>query len=163
MITRVHRGVWIVLVASLAGNLFLGGMMFSRWLGHHQGHSDGRPFALMHRMAELEGPSGDAVRSRYGPEIHRSIQDMHQARRAVRRAMATAPFDAAALESALDKMRRQTERTQASLHAALVEVAALLPAVERRELFTRFERRRPHPSTPDSRKVRHDSRPHPPR
>ena len=163
MTTRVDSGIWIVLIASLAVNLFLGGMMFSSRLGHRPGHHDGRPFALMHRMAELEGPAGDAVRARYGSEIRRSIQEMHEARRAVRRALAADSFDAVALQSALDRMRRQTERAQVNLHAALAEVAALLPAAERRQLLTRFEHRRPPPMAPNGRIAPHDREPYPPR
>jgi len=122
---------WLVFALSLSVilNVFFLGIWAGRTLVHREPRGPhafdvamdaSTPMRRVWRNHEASlRPKGEAVRA---------------ARRAVRDALVAEPFDAAALESALARLRTETNGAQVALHAALVEAARELGPEERRHL-----------------------------
>jgi uncharacterized membrane protein len=146
----------IALVASLALNLFLGGMFVASW-GIQIGPRDdaaANPFAVFWARNALGEPAGAMLRrvwGRHAAEFRPRVREMRVARRHVSERLAAADFDRAALVEALADLRAKTLASQGAMHAALVDLAGELTVEERRDLAEvgrRRHRRQPPPPLP---------------
>ena len=134
---------WLViaLVVSVAFNLFALGFIAARALRPRDPHAMHGPFMGPHGlMKDGLGPQGepmiDKVMARHGQSLRNERGELRQARRAVRDALLSEPFDAAQLERALAALRARTDSSQTRMHEALVELARSLP-LEQRKLLAR--------------------------
>jgi uncharacterized membrane protein len=139
--TPLAKRLSIALAVSIALNLLLGGIMLGRVF--HRPHPPPR--------AEREGPAARFERDgRRGPlrELFREQGDalrekrraIGEARRTARTALESEPFDRAALERALETLRKETGSSQELMHRAIVEAAAKGSADERKKLAHALER-----------------------
>lgn len=140
------RTRWLILalLASLAVNLFVGGLAIGRWVDQDWGWRDGP-----HRHAGSSTPDGpgprwlrrmvgeegiDTVRSvwdRHGPAIEPLRVEADAARSAVADALAADPFVRADYEAALAEMRTAMGRMHAAIHEAVTDVVAALTPEQR--------------------------------
>lgn len=140
------RARWLViaLAISVSLNLFALGFVVARALRPpHLPHprAEHGPFLGPHSlMREGFGPKArpllDGVMERHGADLREERAALRKARRAVRDALLSEPFDAAALEQALAALRERTDSSQRQMHEALVELARSLP-LEQRKLLAR--------------------------
>lgn len=125
----------IILFASLAINLFLGGFLFARGMYGHErlGPISFRGNPNLHASEALK--KFHAGFREHRDDMKNGYLAFRQAREDVRRAMNTEPFDADALQRALDKMRDATNALQSVSHEVLISVSAELNPKERRDLL----------------------------
>lgn len=152
MTTPLARRLAIALVASLAINLFLGGMAISRWLFHEPpgAHDAASPDGIGHfnRRAAHEALDAGARkrveaiwRDRFD-DIRPRIRAARKARHDVMRQLMAEPIDATALEAAYAALRARTDEAQTAVHGVLAEVAQMLPPDQRRRFFRAGLKRR---------------------
>lgn len=145
----------LALFASLAVNLFVGGLMLGRWWDHHD-----RP-----RLSRFETPDGPGPRwlrravgkdampvlervwSAHAAEIDPLRAGFHESREAVRSALTAEPFDAVAYAAALAEMRARMDAMHAGVHGVMVDLARELSPEQRRELAERGRKGRPPKSS----------------
>ncbi len=153
MTTPLARRLAIALVASLAINLFLGGMATSRWLFHAPpGAHDAGPDGIGHfnRRAAHKALDPDTRRRVEAiwrdriDDIRPRIRAARKARRDVMRELIAEPIDATALEAAYARLRARTDEAQSAVHGVLAEVAQMLPPDQRRRFFEAGLRRAKH-------------------
>ncbi len=142
----------IALVASLAFNLFLGGMMAASWglRGGLRDAATANPFAVFWARDSLGKPAGAMLRRVWGThaaEFRPRLREMRAARRHVSERLAADDFDRAALTEALADLRAKTLASQGAMHAALIDLAGELTVEERRDL-AEAGRRRHHRQPP---------------
>ena len=150
----------LVLFASLAANVFVGGIAVGRQLadpardgawrwdrGRYGRAAEGVP-PIVARMAGSLEPT---LRDRFlgAVEAHRERMSearglVRAARRDIRSAMTAEPFDRSRLESAFAALRAANQGVQGALHGALADAIEPLPA-DARERLTHFRKRRPRP------------------
>jgi uncharacterized membrane protein len=156
--TRTGKWLALALTASLAVNLFLGGLFVGRWLGPspvmaERGPRGGeRPVqAMMNRMAaSLEADDRalfEASMERHRPRLMALGNELRESRRRSIETMGAETFDRAALEAAMSELRERNGEFQRTLHGALIEAAAGLPPPARQKIAAagrpRSERDRP--------------------
>lgn len=113
-----------LLVLSVSANLGVAGMM----LGQHLRKDPGPIDRFLGAVPEpLRGDVRDTMRPDQ-PEARRQIEAMRAARREVNRALRERPFDAAAAETALARLREATGQAQEQLHRSIVERMAAAQA-----------------------------------
>jgi uncharacterized membrane protein len=138
--TPLAKRLSIVLAVSIALNLLLGGIMLGRAL--HRPHPPPR--------AEREAPAfrhereGKRAAARgLFREQSEALRDKRtaigEARRTAQTALESEPFDRAALERALESLRKETAASQEIVHKAIVEAASKGSADERKELGRALE------------------------
>ncbi len=142
----------IALVASLALNLFMGGMFVASWAiqGGLGNGAAANPFAVFWARDSLGAPAGAMLRrvwGRHAAEFRPRVREMRAARRHVSESLAADDFDRAALTAAFADLRAKTLASQSAMHAALVDLAGELTVEERRSL-AEVGRRRHHPHPP---------------
>ena len=151
MTTPLARRLAIALVASLALNLFLGGMATSRWLfhppppAHFAGPGDFGHFNRRAALRALSGESRDRVEAlwrQHVDDIRPRIRAVREARREVARQLLAEPIDDTALERAYARLREHADAAQAAVHAMLGEVARALSPDERKRFFEAALKRR---------------------
>ncbi len=135
---KSHRWA-IALVASLALNLFLGGVFAANWRLHGLGQDTftANPFAVFWAREPLEEPARATFRriwTEHADELRPRVREMHAARRLVSERLADENFDPEELTRALTDLRAATQASQSAMHAALVELTADLTPEERRVL-----------------------------
>ena len=124
-----------ILFVSLAINLFLGGFLVARGM---YGHERLRPIDF---RANSNLHDSQALRKFHaGFRDHRDDMKngylaFRQAREDVRRAMNAEPFEPAALQQALNRMRDATNALQSVSHDVLMSVSAELNVKERGDLL----------------------------
>jgi Spy/CpxP family protein refolding chaperone len=146
--TPTVKRLAIALALSLAVNLFLAGFFTMRALhgrrhhprGHH-GHFMG-PRGLSGGDPAIKQAMRRAMQRRDG-EFRAHKQRLHDARATVSAAFGAEPFDAAALQRALEGLRADTAESQRLMHDALMEVAPGLTAEQRARLARRALEREP--------------------
>jgi hypothetical protein len=117
----------VVLLVSLALNLFLAGVIAGRGLGPRGGGGfDLTPRKLRVAIERVTRvlPESDAalLRDRFEaerPDIAQRFQALQDARRAVGAALKAEPYDAGAFDAAYETMQARNQELQASLHAVL--------------------------------------------
>lgn len=145
--TRIIRWLIIALVLSLSINMFVAGW-YAGQVGHvEQSRQDTAKPQANPLRATLDSLSKDlspesarllrrALRART-PEIRPELQNLRQARKELRNALAAEPFDEGRVTKAQQSIRRSTAILQNALHETLVDVAAKMPAHDR-QLLARF-------------------------
>ena len=129
------RWLILVLLASLAVNLFIGGLAVGRWVDHgwgghdraHQRHAGPPPEGPGPRwLRRMVGKDGmDAVRSvweRHDAVIDPLRAEAEAARDAVADTLSARPFVRSDYEAALTEMRQTMARLETATHAAIVDV-----------------------------------------
>ena len=130
----------IALVASLALNLFLGGVWTAQWLGHrfemHQ--RGGPPHHLRRGMDALGDEARQTVRQvfdRHAPALRQSFRAHRDARQAIRAVFEEDDFDRARAETALASLGAQRAAMRDRSNALMLEIAESLPPEDRRVFF----------------------------
>lgn len=141
MSTRWSRRLAAVLLVSLGLNLFLGGVLVSRWVVEPPPTHDERAFRPFDRRAGLEvltpaeRETVAAIWRDNRREIRRAARGVGDARRALRAALIAEPFDPAAVDAAQRDLAARVERVRAVMTGHLIEIAAALPPEQRRRYF----------------------------
>lgn len=139
--TPLAKRLLVALCVSLGLNLLAAGVVLGRAFDRDRGQG---PKHGRHAGAERapEKQPGE-LRRRFGwrgePEGMERRRAVRQAREQARAALGKEPFDAAAFEAALGRVRAETARGQEALHRKLVEEAKRGPE-ERRRLGMIFGR-----------------------
>lgn len=155
MMTR-WRLVSVALFASLAINLFLGGLMMGRWLDprHHGGpaHAErDRPPAgsapgwLLRAVGPEGAPALDKAWRTKSGDIEPLRVATDRARAAVVEALESTPYDPVAYAAALAGYRDAMHRMRTAVDGLMVDIVGQLTAEQRHRLVERgreWERRR---------------------
>jgi uncharacterized membrane protein len=156
--TRSGRWLAAALTASLAVNVFLGGLFVGRWMGPSPVMAErGPPRGERPMQAMLDRISGaldaedraifETVMDKHRPRLAATGTEFRNARRRTVDLMSAEPFDAAKLEAAMATLRERNLEFQQTLHGALIDAAAALPPGGRQKMATfgrpRSERERP--------------------
>ncbi len=136
----------IALLVSLALNLFLGGLIATRWLrGPVDGPRSGRPHLRFDSLREALGPEAkaaiDQVDDQHSATIRKTMREMMKARRAATEALTADPFDAEKAREAHKVLMTKETTARSAMHEALVELAAALPAEQRAKLGQAMRKR----------------------
>ncbi len=141
MSTRWSRRLGIALMVSLGLNLFLGGVLVSRWIFEPPPPISERAYRAFDHRAGLE-VLDPAQRERVAAiwrdnrrEIRRAARGYREARWALRQALIAEPFDPAAIEAAQRELAARVDAVRAVMTAHLTEIAAALPPEQRRRYF----------------------------
>lgn len=147
--TPLAKRLLIALCISFGLNLLAAGVVLGR--AFDRGRAKGAPNRARDAGAERapEKAHGKLQRGfvRRGPEGMESRRAVRKAREDVRATLEKEPFDAAAFEAALGRVRSETTRGQEVLHRKLVENAKRGPD-ERRKLGVIFGRGIGHDGEP---------------
>lgn len=161
MVTFESRsGKWLAaaLTASLAINIFLGGLFVGRLMGPSPLLADRGPpraerpvQAMMDRMSSAldtaDRATFETVMDRHRQRLSSTNAEFREARRRTAEVMSAEPLDRAKLEKAMADLRDRNQEFQRTMHAALVDVAAALPPDARQKIAAagrpRGERERP--------------------
>lgn len=148
----------VVLVVSLALNLFALGALSTAWLGPRpwgrilrEGPRPSvlgmpNPRQLRAALPERDRPVlADALRA-HGPEIRRRIRDLVAARAEVAEAIRAEPFDRDRLETAMATLRERETAVAAATQGMLVDVVSRLDADGRARVADLVPLRRGRPS-----------------
>ncbi len=142
----VGRRRTILLVASLAANLFLGGILVGGWVaGRGDGPPPGGPPGgfeppsqpFRHLIAALTPEARGEARRIFGAhraDIRADFVALHQARLAVAEALTADPYSPAEVAAAFAELRRRTVEVQENIHGALAELAGRIGEDDRRRL-----------------------------
>jgi len=148
----VSRRVRILLIVSLALNLFLAGLVASALvLGRNKpDERQGRrgPRAFWAAAEQLPEAKGDALRQRLKQQAqasHALADEVRAARGDAAEAMSREPYDPAAVNAALERARTQEVVLRKSFDESVVRFAAELTPAERRVLAEALRRRRGEP------------------
>lgn len=145
---KPRRWVLPLLIASLALNLFLGGLMAGRWFSagpHRQApfaqaerRPAGEPSRFFDRMAAALPPEHrgtfEAAVGKHRERVVQAAGEAREAREQVRDVLRKEPFDRAALDRAFDTVRTRNTALQMEIQAAIADGAAGLPAEARERL-----------------------------
>lgn len=119
--------IMVVLLVSLAGNLFLGGVLAGRFVHDHKrpGWSSGDQMVrtVLERIAkdlpeEQRKPFREAMEQQR-PQLVQGGQQVRDARDALRAAITTRPFDRATFDSAFNGMRESNRSFWTALQRAV--------------------------------------------
>jgi uncharacterized membrane protein len=138
MVSGLSRRTRIVLVVSLALNVFALGALASAWVlggpGFGASHRPARFIGLpLPRQLQAALPERDhgllrTTLDAHRPEIRTRIRAIFAARRAVADAIRAEPFDRARLEAALAALREKEGATAEEAHRMMTDLAAKLDA-----------------------------------
>jgi len=138
--TPLAKRLSIALAVSIALNLLLAGIFVGR--AFHRRH----PPPPDHDMPAMRGdrdgkraPLRGLLRE-HGDELKDKRRAIGEARRTAQAALEAEPFDRAALERALEGLRKETVASQEVLHRVIADAAAKGSPDERRKLGRALER-----------------------
>lgn len=155
------RNKWLIasLVASLAVNLALAGFVIGRLSMPGPVPAALDPSLGMFRvLRDLPESRRDELRPamrEHFRSLRGDLKRMRSAQRHINTALAAQPFDAAALNAALERFREALLESQVANHQALVRVAADMTPAER-QLLRQSMTRPPHHPPPRGRGQRED-------
>ena len=144
--TRAGKWLAVALTASLAANLFLAGLFVGRWFGPPPMFAHAAAPRVTERpvQAKLDRVAGsldessrstfETIVSRHRPRLADAGAAFRETRSRVAEVMAAEPFDKAKLDAALQDLRARSMEFQGTLHTALSDAAAGLPAPARQDL-----------------------------
>ncbi|HEY3495888.1 MAG TPA: periplasmic heavy metal sensor [Polyangiaceae bacterium] len=153
--TPLTKRLAIGLAISVAVNLLLAGILVGfgvqRWAHGHGAVRPAASIAASARRGERSdahfGPMHGAFRE-HRSEFKERRQKASAARSAVQAALEQEPFDRAALERALEALRKETSEGQGVAHRTLLETAASASLPERKQMAAEFAARRRGPRHP---------------
>ena len=138
------RAIAIALFASLALNLFLGGVMVGRWLApqpptaaFEAGGFGGLIANMRAAAATLPAEQQAALREAMGhhrSEIREELIALRDARQAALATLVAEPFDRVSTEAAFAELQQQSQAVQTAIHEAMLDAAERLPGDARRQL-----------------------------
>ena len=142
-----RSGKWLAaaLTASLAINVFLGGLFVGRWMGPSPVLADRGPVraerpvqAMLDRMSgaldAADRATFDTAMERHRQGLSATGAEFREARRRAAELMSAEPLDRAKLEKAMAELRERNQDFQRTLHAALMDAAAALPPDARHKI-----------------------------
>ena len=148
MSTRWSRRLGIVLLLSLALNLFLGGVIVSQWMFEPASIIDDRGPRFINRRAGLDAldPENrekvEAIWRADRREFRAAWRAMRKSRRSVKAALTSEPFDREAFDSAHLELTTHVDRIRYLMSERLAKISAVLPPDERQQYFeAAFDRR----------------------
>lgn len=127
----------VILAISLGLNLFLLGVLsVGLFRGPRPSRFDGPgpDASALLRGGPGEHPRLHKLMGRHKPELVEQRRALRSARARVGAALEAEPFDRARLEGELANLRKETLRSQETMHRALVELAGDMPPEERKRL-----------------------------
>jgi uncharacterized membrane protein len=146
------RLIGIVLLSSLAINLFLGGWLVGNWLNplvYQGGRQHGPMMMKFHWLIQsLSAESQKKVLPLLQEHQQRTkpqFQRVQQARQMVYQQLVAPDFNAAALSKALANLQQQVGQMQQMMLADLVKLASQLTVEERRQLVKSAQSSKQHP------------------
>ena len=149
--SRLLAKKWaIALVVSLALNLFLGGMMTTRWMMgplHPPHRGMGMPVrSLKSSLGRHLDPSVhgilEKVDAKYQETIRNRMIEAGEAGRVAKQVLAAEDFDEPKAKQAFADLRAKHGAARQAMHEALLELAAALPPHERAKLGRAWGRRK---------------------
>ncbi|MEM7017474.1 MAG: periplasmic heavy metal sensor [Pseudomonadota bacterium] len=147
----MNKRTWtfaIILIISLSLNLFIGGFLVGQAFmksgeRHRMGPSPFKPH-MMRLVKQLPEDKQEAVKpivKSYRQQFRGQIRQMHQARRAVIKALEKESLDEAEVMRLLGELRQAQDASQTVLHEHLVKIASHLPPEQREKaLFSKSKR-----------------------
>ncbi len=147
-------GKWLgwLLVASLALNLFGGGILVGGWIrdwrqppearrAFHMGPPRLNILRMAERLPEPARAEARAILESRGAEIGEAIRALRGARRAAHDALVAEPFDAARLGTRFEELRTRAGAAHALVHQAMAELAERVDPETRRQIAEAMQRR----------------------
>lgn len=146
MIRLSGRWFAITLIASLAINLFLAGVIVSSLFFHRHGPHErfGRGYphhAARQALNDEARKQVDAIWREARPDLRTRIREVRRARRDVRQRLRADTLDQKALDEALAALRARSLEAQTAIHRTISKVAGTLSAEDRRDYFQRYRKR----------------------
>ena len=149
---RQLRLIGIVLLSSLALNLFLGGWLVGHWLNPlvWQGGKQHGPMMmkfhwLIQSLSTESQKKALPLLQEHQQRTKPQFQRVQQARQMVYQQLVAPDFNATALAHALVNLQQQIAQMQQMMHADLVKLASQLTVEERRQLVKLAQNSRQHP------------------
>ncbi len=136
--TPLAKRLSIALAVSVTINLLLGGIMAGRAFRKPHRISVEAP-ALHSERPERRGALRELYRE-HSDEFKESRRAIAEARKAARAALEKEPFDRAALEGALETLRKDTAASQEMMHRSILAAAEKGSPEKRKELAGALER-----------------------
>jgi len=136
-VSTVPKRFWILLVSSLALNLFFLGLVAGRMV-HTRPHfdrdeADTRAFLRQSGLRNA-GPEVKAILRQRRGQVRARMHDLGEARDHVRQSLQAEPYDPQALRHALQQTRDLTTQMQADMHEVMVDVAGKLDREQRKRM-----------------------------
>jgi uncharacterized membrane protein len=145
-----RRQFGIILIVSLAANLFLAGLVAGDWIMGRVGPRP--PFGpatnfgwMRHAIGSDAEKIIEPVMQQHRDAMRRQMEGVRATRRDVGAALTAEPFDRARLESALARLRSQAAEAQTAFHGTFVDVVSNLTPEQRAALAKESQRRRRGP------------------
>ncbi len=138
-----RRGLAVLLIVSVAANLFFAGMLAGRFTGHVTQESPTRR-SIQAMLAPLPTDKRDLVRREIGvalPEVRAQFTALQKARAALAAEMTKTTVDDAAVKRSFDAVQAYTLAIRAALNDALQRALPGLTQEERRLLVQGLLRR----------------------
>jgi uncharacterized membrane protein len=136
--TPLAKRLSIALAISIAVNLLLAGIFVGR--AFHRRPPPDRDVPARHGERDgRKGPLRGLFRE-HGDELRDKRRAIGEARRTGRAALEAEPFERAALERALEGLRKESGASQEIMHRAIVEAASKGSPEERRKLGSALDR-----------------------
>jgi len=143
--SRSGRWLAVGLTASLAINVFLGGLFVGRWMSPSPVMADRGPprgdrpvLAMLDRVAGALEPGDrvtfEAVMDKHRQRLTATGTEFREARRRTVELMSAEPFDRPKVERAMADLRERSQEFQRTLHTALIDAAAALPTEARHKI-----------------------------
>ncbi len=136
----------VLLVVSLAANLFLGGVLAGRWFRPAPASFEPGAFS-MNRMRRALGPEArpavDRVWARHQADIADRMRTAAEARDRATQSLRADPFNPAKAAADLAEFRARAAEVQQAMHGAVIELAADLTPEQRRRLASAVDRAGP--------------------
>lgn len=153
----------VILIISLASNLFLGGFLFGKFLNYPHDRFDGDRmppppmemmggppvfgFGLLHSLPSTEQEKFLPLLTSYKEKMHAQFKQVEQAREAVFKQLSAESFDAKALSTTLNQLQTVRNQIHDMMSQFLVTVASQVSAEERQTLAQSMHRAHPpHPT-----------------
>lgn len=137
---RTTRRLSIALLASLALNLFLGGMLSSQWIfadrhdrPRHVGRFDRE--GARAAIGEQHRAAVDAIWQRHKTALRGRVREVREVRRRLRQQLVAEQLDQAALAQTYEELHARGLAARNLLGKPLAEIAAALPAEQRKRYF----------------------------
>jgi uncharacterized membrane protein len=144
--TPLAKRLSIALAVSIALNLLLAGILVGR--AFHRGPLPDRDKPALHRERDGRRAPLRGLYREHDDELRDKRRAIGAARRTARAALEAEPFDRAALERALEALRKETGASQEIMHKAIVDAASKGSPEERKKLGFALDRTALGPDAP---------------
>lgn len=144
MTVLTNRQWAMVLVCSLAFNLFAMGMLISQWWFQEQGQRprQGVLFRLKAAVEQLPARSQQlalTIQEKHVPAIQESFSALRKTRQEVHRLLVADTLDTPRLQQAILTLDASSAEIKKRMHTLMLEVATTLPDPDRKRYFERLD------------------------